>query len=331
MKKYILVFILFLSVSAFGAKTYTIKMATIAPDGSTWMNELYNFRENLKEQSNGQINFKIYAGGIMGGEKDMLRKMKLGQIDAAGFTGVGLGEVVPEVRVLELPFLFKNSEEVDYVFEALFDDFYNKFLDKGYYFVAWAEVGFVYLFTKSKVQSQKDLQNVKMWLWKDDPLANTIFKIMNIPAVPLDVTDVYTSLQTKLIDGFYISPYGAIAMQWFTKTNYILNYPLTHSLGGVLMTKRKMESLPEDLQKMLIENTKTTIREIVIKGRKDNIESMKVLQENGQTLVTISDETKSQFNKYGKQCSKTLTNKLYSQEILNKVNNLLQEYRELNK
>ncbi len=325
MKK--LLFIVMLTFTMISAKDYIIKMATIAPEGSSWMKEMHKYEKQITEMTKGQIKFKTYAGGIMGGEIDMLRKMRYGQIDAAAFTGVGLGEILSEIRVLELPFLFQNSEEVDYVFDALFEDIQQKFLKKGYYFVSWAETGFVYLYTQSKVQNIEDLQNIKMWLWKDDPLAREAFKTMNIPAVPLDITDVYTSLQTNMINGFYISPYAAIAMQWFTKADYMVNYPLTHSLGGVLMTKKKMKSLPEDLQKTLIEETKKGIREIVLKSRIENDESIKIMQDNGIKLVDIEQNVIDEFKVSGDETAKSLTGKLYSHETLEKVQNLLKEYR----
>jgi len=310
------------------AKNFTIKMATVAPEGTTWMKEVHAFEKKIEEMTDGQIKFKTYAGGIMGGEIDMLRKMRYGQIDAAAFTGVGLGEVLPEVRVLELPFLLQTTEEVDYVFDALLDDFQQKFLEKGFYFVSWAETGFVYLFTQSKVQNTKELQNTRMWLWKDDPLAREIFKAMDIPAVPLDITDVYTSLQANMVNGFYISPYACIAMQWFTKADYLLNYPLTHSLGGVLMTKKKMESMPEDLQKILIDETKKGIREIVLQSRVENETSLKMLEENGIELVEITDQAViDEFKKAGEETAQSLVGKLYSQETLDKVKALLEEYR----
>lgn len=325
MKKLIAILLLITSVAL--AKNHTIKMATIAPEGSSWMKEMHKFENKITEMTDGQIKFKTYAGGIMGGEIDMLRKMRYGQIDAAAFTGVGLGEVLPEIRVLELPFMFNNSDEVDYVFNALLDDFQQRFLKKGYYFVSWAETGFVYLYTQTKVQKSEELKNVKMWLWKDDPLAREVFKVMNIPAVPLDITDVYTSLQTNMIDGFYISPYAAIAMQWFTKADYMLNYPLTHSLGGVLMTRKKMESLPEDLQKILIEETKKGIREIVLKARQENEESVRMMQDNGIELVDIDATAVEKFKSAGAETAKSLTGKLYDQALLNKVHKLLEEYR----
>ncbi|MFP4549106.1 MAG: TRAP transporter substrate-binding protein DctP [Fidelibacterota bacterium] len=314
-------------VAILTAKEYTIKLATIAPEGSSWMKEMHNFANRIAEVTDNQIKFKTYAGGIMGGEMDMLRKLRYGQIDAAVFTGVGLGEILPEVRVLELPFLFQNSDEVDYVFTALLDDFQQKFLDKGYYFVAWAEAGFVYLFTQNRVATIADLKETKMWLWKDDPLAREVFQVMNIPAVPLDITDVYTSLQTNMINGFYISPYAAIAMQWFTKADYMLDYPLTHSLGGVLMTKRKMATLPESLQKTLQNETKKAIREIVLKAREENKKSLQILQENGIELVPIEEATIAEFKTAGEKTSLSLAGELYDQELLDKVLYLLEEYR----
>jgi len=328
MKKiFLLLLILFTVIFA---KNYTIKMATVAPEGSSWMKEMHRFENKITEITNGQITFKTYAGGIMGGEIDMLRKMRYGQIDAAAFTGVGLGEILPEIRVLELPFMFRNSQEVDYVFEALLTDFQQRFLEKGYYFVSWAETGFVYLYTQQEVKNSKDLKNVKMWLWKDDPLAREVFNVMNIPAVPLDITDVYTSLQTNMINGFYISPYAAIAMQWFTKADFMLNYPLTHSLGGVLMTRKKMESLPEELQKTLIEETKKGIREIVLKSRIENDESIEMMQKNGIKLVEIHASAEQEFKIAGQKTAENLTGKLYDRELLEKVRNLLKEYRDRN-
>lgn len=325
MKKLMLITIL--TLCSIFAKNYTIKMATIAPEGSSWMKEMHQFEDKITDMTDDQIKFKTYAGGIMGGEIDMLRKMRYGQIDAAAFTGVGLGEILPEIRVLELPFLFHDSDEVDYVFEALLADFQQRFLKKGYYFVSWAETGFVYLYTQTKVSNSDDLKKTKMWLWKDDPLAREVFSIMNIPAVPLDITDVYTSLQTNMINGFYISPYAAIAMQWFTKADYMLNYPITHSLGGVLMTKKKMHSLPQNLQKTLIEETKKGIREIVLKSRQENEESIQIMQDNGIKLVNIDQSAIDEFKTAGAKTAKSLTGKLYDQELLDNVHKLLEEYR----
>jgi TRAP-type C4-dicarboxylate transport system substrate-binding protein len=325
-------FIIFVVVfSAFAQKSYTIKMATIAPEGSSWMIQMQQFQNEIALLTNGQIRFKVYPNGVQGSEKDMLRKMRLGQLHAGTFTGVGLGEIVPEIRVLELPFLFRNSDEVDYVYNAMFDYFQERFIEEGFFIAAWAEVGFIYLFTKKPVRQFDDFSKIKMWLWKDDPLAREAFKVLNIPAVPLDITDVHTSLQTGLIDGVYISPYGLLALQWFTRINYMLHYPLTNSLGAVLITKQQMSSIPGDLQNIMIDKTREYMRKIVVQSRLDNIESINVLKEAGIRQTEINDPILlSQIEAAGREIQQNLINKLYSREVLEKVLSLLEQYRALN-
>ncbi|MDO9547851.1 MAG: TRAP transporter substrate-binding protein DctP [Candidatus Marinimicrobia bacterium] len=329
MKFFKLIPLILLSVLAFGQKTYTIKMATVAPEGSSWITEMRAFEKDIAELTDGQISFRIYANAVQGSEKDVLRKMKLGQIDAATFTGVGLGDIVPEVRILDLPFMFRSSEEVDYVYGNLFSEFQKKFEERGFYLVGWAEVGFIYLFTKKPVTNINDFKNIKMWLWKGDPLAKTTFEVMNIPAIPLEITDVHMSLQTGMINGVYISPYGVLALQWFVRTNYILEYPLTNSVGAVLMTTKKLNTMPEDLRQILIDETKKSMRRIVVSSRKDNLESLTVLQETGLELVAPKDQAAvDEFNAAGVEVREKLVGELYSQELLDKVIRLLNEYRE---
>lgn len=307
---------------------YLIKMATVAPEGSSWMKEFRLFEKEMAELTHNQLRFKVYPNAVQGGEKDVLRKMQLGQIDAGSFTGVGLGTLVPEVRVFDLPFLFRNSAEVDYVATALLPQFQEKFGAKGYYLGGWAEVGFVYLFTRNPVAQLSDFRNVKMWLWKGDPLAETTFEEMGIAAISLDITDVHTSLQTGLIDGVYISPYGALALQWYAKTQYMLDYPLTNSIGAVLITKKKLESLPPDIRQIFIDHTKDYMRKIVQSSRRENQESITVLKKNGIKLVAPKSSTAvAEFEAAGKRTRERLVGRLYSQEILDQVLKLLDEYR----
>jgi len=324
--RYILL-LLFLVIGLRAQKVYTIKIATVAPDGSSWIRQFREFETEMNELTNGQMKFRIYSSGVQGGEKDVLRKMQLGQLDVGTFTGVGLGEIVPEVRLFDLPFLFRNGAEVDYVTEAFFDEFQAKFNAKGFFLAGWAEVGFVYLFTNIPVTNLADFRNVKMWLWKGDPLAKAIFDEMNISAVPLDITDVHTSLQTGLIDGVYISPYAGLALQWHTKTKYMLDYPLTNSIGAILITTKKLDSIPEDLRKIFIEKTKENTRQIVLASRRDNRESIQVLKDNGMILTKLKKDAEQDFINAGIRTRDRLAGDLYSRDMLEHILALLQEYR----
>jgi len=148
-----IVIIILLNASYVFAQKYKIKFATLAPDGSTWMNVMREFDQAIRKETNGELGFKIYPGGVAGDEKDVLRKIRLGQLHSAGFTGVGLGEVNPEVRIFDSPFLFRNYDEVDFIQQKFFDKFARGFEQNGYVLLGWADVGFVYIYTNSPVNS----------------------------------------------------------------------------------------------------------------------------------------------------------------------------------
>ena len=129
---FLLLVFMFLGVQFGFSKKYTIKFATLAPEGSTWMKVMDELNSAVKEATNGEVVFKIYPGSIQGDEKDVLRKIRLGQLHSAGFTGVALGEILPEARILDSPMLFKTHEEVDHITSLLYEDFSRRFEEEGY-------------------------------------------------------------------------------------------------------------------------------------------------------------------------------------------------------
>lgn len=182
---------------------HTIKFATIAPEGSTWMNVMREYDTAVRKESGGRLGFKMYAGSVQGEDKDVLPKIRLGQLHSAGLTGFGLGKIAPRLRILDSPFLFTSYEEVDYLYETLDKEFRQALLDNNFVLLGWAEVGFVYVFTNTPVRSPADMKGVKMWMWEGDPVAEATFKAFDIEPIPLSVVDVLTSLQTGLINGAY--------------------------------------------------------------------------------------------------------------------------------
>jgi len=144
------------------AADFEIKLSVLAPEGSTWVKEMEAMNQELQAQSGGKLALKIYAGGVSGDEKDVLRKMRIGQVHAAAFTGVGLGSIVPSVRVLELPMLFHNYQEVDYVKSKLQPDFEKQFDTAGFVLLGWAEAGCVTICSNKPIANQEDMKGVKM-------------------------------------------------------------------------------------------------------------------------------------------------------------------------
>lgn len=315
------------TATSFGQK-YQIKFASLAPDGSTWMNVMREFDQAIREQTNGELGFKIYPGGVAGDEKDVLRKIRLGQLHSAGFTGVGLGEIYSEVRIFDSPFLFRNYEEVDFIQQKFFDKFAQGFEKNGFILLGWADVGFVYVYTNSPVKTLDDMRAVKMWMWEGDPVAEATFKAFGIKPIPLSVIDVMTALQTGMVNSVYISPLAIIALQWFTKVKYMMAVPLADAAGAVLISKKKFDELPAQYQQILVASAKSYFEKLMKLSREDNARSIATLKQNGiQITPAPPDDQLKLFHDKGKEARRMMAGKLYPLDLVEAVEQALIEYR----
>lgn len=330
MKKFAFLIVLMLLTQIFtamlAAQQFTIKFATLAPEGSTWMNVMKEYDQAIRKESGGRLGFKIYAGGVQGDEKDVLRKIKLGQLHSAGVTGNGMTSIAPKVRILDSPFLFKSYDEADYIYQNFEKEFNQAFEENGYVNLGWTEVGFVYVFTNTPVRTPEDMKGVKMWMWEGDPIAEATFKALGVNPIPLSITDVLTSLQTKLIDGVYTPPLAAIALQWFTRVKFMLNHPLADAAGAVVLSRKKFDELPPDLQEILLRNGKLYMRKLTELTRQDK--SIETLKKNGITVVDPpSKEVVASYEEIGKKARRLLVGKLFTEDLMNRVEKALADYR----
>ncbi|OGQ17909.1 MAG: hypothetical protein A3B70_01965 [Deltaproteobacteria bacterium RIFCSPHIGHO2_02_FULL_40_11] len=308
-------------------KTKQIKLSILAPEGTTWMKIMHQFNAELKKETKETIEFKIYAGGVSGDEVDVIRKMKIGQIHAGGFTGVGLGQIVPAIRVLELPFIFKTYDEVDAVTSHLKTYFEKEFEKKGFVFLGWAEAGFVNIYANKPVTTVQDLKSIKIWAWEGDVLVKALADAYGVVPVPLAITDVLTSLQTGLIDSFYAPPLGAIALQWFTKVKYMTNPVMANATGAMIMTQQMFSKLSPEEQKILKRVSEKYSKTIIQATRKDNNDSYAVLSKQGIKFVEAPEQEVKKLQETSLKVQKALTGKLYSQDLLNKVLKQIEAYR----
>ena len=306
-------------ISAAPAK-YEIKFASIAPDGSTWMNIMNELNDEIVEKTGGEVKFKFYPGGTMGDEKDVLRKMNIKQLQAGGFTSQGLGEVVPEVRLLNLPLIFQSYKDVDCVMTKMAPVFEQKFAQKGYIVLGWPEIGFVYVYTKNKVETLADLQKTKMWIWGDDILVGTMFKNLKIVPIPLSITDVLQSLQTGLIEGVYCSSLSAIAMQWNTKVKYMLDLKIANVPGGILINKNAWDKIPAKYQVIVKESCKKYFDRLTQMSRKENEDALNVLKKQGVIFTKIQKpEDLKFFEDVSVKTSNDLVGKYYTKPMLDEM------------
>ena len=316
------------AAGSFAAEPLTIKFATVAPEGSTWMNTMKELEKTIREKTQGQVAFRVYAGGVAGDELDALRKIRIGQLQSAAFSGVGFGQILPAVRVLDLPFLFRNDKEVDRVHKELEGFFADQFRHKDFELLSWAEVGNVHLFSQEPIRKVGDLAKLKVWTWSGDPIAKETFSAMGTNPIPLAITDVTTALNTGMIDTVYAPPLGAIALQWNLYVKHMTSLPLAHSTGAVLVSKNFAQKIPPEHFKIIKDEFHRSMERLTIEIRKQTEESVALLEKGGVKILPMpQDADLKEFYKVHDQVAQALMGKLYSKDVLDRVYDLLKKSR----
>jgi TRAP-type C4-dicarboxylate transport system substrate-binding protein len=304
-----------------------LKIATLAPEGSTWMQLMHELDDRTRVATGGRVGFKFYAGGVQGDERIVLRKMRAGQLAGGGLTGNGLGAIAPSLRVLEAPFLFESEDEIDAVYAAMNPEFEKALNDGGHHLIGWAEIGFVHLFTKRPVHTLADLKSTKMWLWEGDPLAEAFFREAGVTPVPLAITDVYTSLQTGLIDGVYSSPYACVVLQWHTQAKAMSEAPITHAIGAVVVTNEAWAKVPEDAKAQIQPIAADVFGRLKKSSREQNRAAVDDIRKAGLQVVTMAPADIGVFREIGARAAAREEGTLYSADLLSRVRKVVADYR----
>jgi len=319
--------VLCLASAAPAEEGVTIKIATLAPEGSSWMKTLNAINAEVMEKTGNTVRFKIYPGGVLGDEKDMLRKMQIGQIHGAGLTSAGLSVLFNEIDVLHIPFFYQDYGEIDYVLKKMGPFFRKGFEDHGYVLLGWSEAGFTYLMSTAPISTVSEIKKMKVWIWHDSPLAKAIFDEVGVAAIPLSLPDVLIGLQTGLVEVVYAPPTGAIALQWFTKIKYITNVPLSYIGGGLVVRKDIFKRLPESSQKVIIEIFQRHLDQLKTITRKENEEALKVMEKHGVTLVTSPKDQVAEFKRLSDKAMARLIGHAFSKKVVDEVAAHLETYR----
>jgi TRAP-type C4-dicarboxylate transport system substrate-binding protein len=287
LKNLVAAFLLFVMFpDAHAEEAYVLKFATLAPQGSTWMNIIADWANQVEKESQGRLKFKLYSGGVSGDEPDVLRKIRFGQLQGGAMTGHGIGYIYSPTRVLEIPFLFRSYDEVDHVRAQLMPEIREGFHQNGFELLGWMEVGFIQLFSRTPIYSIDDMKKRRIWLWQGDPLGTAFFAASGLSPVPLPITEVFSSLSTGLIDTTIAPPLGAIALQWFTKTPYMTSMPVMDGIGGLIVSRKFFDGLPKDLQQLLRRTGEEAGARLLVETRRDNEKSLAVLKQHGVTFTS---------------------------------------------
>jgi len=313
------------------AQNTELRMATLAPPDSSWMKLLDKASAEIAEKTQNRVTIKYYAGGVQGDERDVIRKIRLGQLDGAAVTAIGLAMVDESIRVLELPMLFDTIDEMEYVSGKMWPYFQKKFEKKGFKLADRGEVGWIYFMSKTKVESLADLKNTKVWMWGDDQVVGAMFRKLNVNGVPLGVPEVDAALTSGRINACYSSPLAAVALQWNTKVKYMTSMPMSYALGATVVSMDAYNKLTEADRKTIEKIQEKTGGKVRKTVRKDNETAQKQMTRKGVTVVQTPVAMIDDFRKNAQEVWKELAGKVYSKEELDMVLKYRDEFRAKNK
>lgn len=314
--KMLKVLVLLLSFTLSVAMGATIKIGVLAPEGTSWAIALKAMAKEVKEATKGEVKFKIYFGGAQGDEPDVLRKIRVGQLHGGMFTGKTLGDINGDVRVMELPFtFFHDREKALKTLEKMAPTFDRGFTQEGFHNLGFFEIGAVYFVSKKKTENIAALKGVKIWSWEGDPLVSSMVDTMQLVSVPLALPDVLSSLQTGIIEAAYATSMAIIALQWNSKVNYLVDFPISFSVGAFLIGHTAWRELSANNKKIVSEVCSKYFNKINSTTHKENQDSLVALKSSGIEFVKFPDKDIKEGGKIRAKVVQKLKGKVFSESV----------------
>ena len=266
----------------------TFKIATVSPDGSVWMKLLRSASREIEAMTDGRVRMKLYPGGVMGDDRAMMRKMRVGQLQGAVVTAGVFNRIFSDLHLYNLPMQFRSLAEVDHVRPRFDEELMQGLEDAGFICVGLAEVGMAYAMTTREVRSLADARGFKVWTPHGDELATRAFAEFGITPVPLTISDVLAGLQTGLIDSVAAPLVGAVALQWHGKLKYVLDLPFMYIYAPMVLVKRPFERLEPEDQAVVRKVLGAAVGGADARNRRDHEAVRKVLQGQGLRFLRPS-------------------------------------------
>lgn len=295
-----------------------LRIATLAPSGSSWMRVFNAWNLTIQKQTDNTLKLRFYAGGSQGDERDFVRKMRAGQMDGASITTTGLGQLVRQVLVLSVPGVFDEYEELDRVRAALSERFEGMFDQEGYTMLGWGDVGKTRLFSMERIERPSDIKKHRPWAWKDDLIFTEFLKVVGANPVRLGVPEVYPALQTRMVDTLPASALAAVSLQWYTRLKYVSKRNSGIIVGATLIRKDKFEQLTDEQKKVLVETGIRAHAALNKSIRRDDDKSYRTILERGLSEVDTA-ENQAEWEAVGEKVRERLAGRVYPKSLLDAV------------
>jgi TRAP-type C4-dicarboxylate transport system substrate-binding protein len=306
----------------------TFKIATLAPAGTAWMKEMKKGARLIEENTDGRVKLKFYPGGVMGSEQSVHRKIKIGQLHGGAFSSGGLAQLYPDIQSLNLPMLFNSFDEVDYV-RSKIDSVLKQNMEKnGFILLGIAGGGFTRILSKAPMQELESIRGSKLWAPEGDIMVQETYHAMGLSPISLPISDVFTGLQTGLIDTVTITSSAAIAFQWHSSTAYITDTPLIYLIGLLVIQKDAFDKIKTEDQMIVKQEIARVVKAMDILTRSDNLQASEALKKQGIKFVKPEPGELGRWKSLAEQSIENLIAKgALSQVGVDRVMGHLRDYR----
>jgi TRAP-type C4-dicarboxylate transport system substrate-binding protein len=329
MKRLGLCVALFLTGALFAQSSkVTIKLGTVAPRDSSFHRILMQMAEQWRKASNGAVELKIYPGGTLGGEAEMVRRMKTGVLDAGLLTCVGLSDIDNSVEALQsLPMMFRSLDEVDYVGVKLYPKMDKKLREKGFVVLFWADTGWVRFFSKKPLATPDDLKKMKLFSWAGDVASVDILKSAGFKPVPLETADILPGLETGLIETVSMPPYVALTTQVYGTANHMLELNWAPLVGGLVVTERAWTRLTPDVQRQLAIAAGEAGRQMKARNRLESDQAVEAMKKRNLVVQPVTPAIEEAWRKAAEAAYPQIRGRIMPADMFDEVKRLLAEYR----
>ena len=323
MKRIIIILLLFSSVIF--ARKIVVKMGTLAPEGTDWHGMLIEMGQQWKSATKGKVQLRIYPGGVLGDERDMVRKMRIGQIQAAGMTAEGLSEIVSDFSCYFVPLVYQDSEDVNKVTEALLPELEQKLEDNGFKLLYLSELTYAYWFSTSPIKVPSDLKNKKFFTWAGDFKWEQVYKKAGYNPVPLATTDILSALQTGLISTIPQPPIYALAQQSFGIADHMLDLKWGVLMAGIVVDMKTWKRIPDKYHEDLLSIAKAIQAKYADSNSDADVKALDAMKQYGLKVHSPSEDERALWFQEVERVSCYLRGKVIPETIYDTVIKLTQD------
>lgn len=314
-----------LSVSA---AAVDLKLATLAPERSGWVQDMRKGAKEIKERTDGRVNVKLYVGGSQGNSEQVLRAIRTKRLHGGAFTPTDLQDRYADVNIYGLPFLFESAAEVDYVREQMDDTLLQGLEEAGFISFGFTNGGFAYLMSNEPVRGLDDLKGKRVWVPEGDTISYAAMDALELSPVTLPITDVMTGLQTGLIDIVAFPPSGTLALQWHTRIKYVTEMPILFSMGLMVIDAKAFGRLPEQDQRIVREVMGAMYAEFSRREPEENRNAKEALLNSGVQSVMPDEGEVEKIRKVMEKTNRELGAKgMFSLELYDEMVRHIEDYR----